>query len=103
MVKKKPIMFKCFSVMSRFAEDGKNPMRYCIVGDGLLFVSPTLSLCKEDVLLEYPAAVFKLGCGWVLLDEEGELLDPEIQLLIEESNVPKTSQIPSDPNPSGKL
>ena len=103
MVKKKAIMFKCFNVMSHFAEDGKNPIKYCIVGDDLLFIGPTLSLCKEDVLRDYPAAVFKLDCGWVFTDEEGELLDPETQQLIEESNVPKASQIPSDPNSSGKL
>jgi hypothetical protein len=103
VVKRKAIMFKCFNVMSPFPDGEKKPVSYCIVGDDLLFMGLTLAQCKEDVLLEYPAAIFKLDCGWVLLDEEGELLDPETQQLIEENNVPKTSGLPSDPNSGGKL
>jgi len=73
--------FLCYTIYSGNPEV-KEPMGYCIMGDGRLFSGPTLDYAKHEVLGEYPMAEFLDDCGWILSGEEEALLEPDNQELL---------------------
>ena len=73
--------FLCYTTYSRDPE-AKEPVGYCIMGDGRIWVGPTLEYVKSLVAQEHMLAEFVDDCGWILSGEEQALLDPDNQELL---------------------
>jgi len=73
--------FLCYITYSRNPEV-KEPVGYCIMGDGRIWIGPTLEYTKAQVSAEHMLAEFVEDCGWILEGEEQALLDPNNQDLL---------------------
>lgn len=74
--------FLCYAVQSG-DPTVKEPVSWCIMGDGSVWSGPTLEYSKQQVLLNYPFAEFIDNCGWILSGEENKLLDKQYRDIIE--------------------
>ena len=73
--------YLCYRVYSKSPEI-KDPVGYCILGDGRTWVGPTLDQAKHLVLKDVVVADFLDDCGWILEGEEISLLNPDYQDLL---------------------
>ncbi len=70
--------FLCYCVNDGDPENSE-PVDWCIVGNGKLWISIDLEDAKEQVLSEFPTAEFIEDCGWVLSGEEHKLLNRDYE------------------------
>jgi len=73
--------FLCYETYSRDSSN-KDPVCYCILGEGKIWIGPTLEYAKSQATLENAMCEFIEDCGWILEGEEQALLDIDNQELI---------------------
>ena len=74
--------FLCYTIQST-NPTVKEPVSWCIMGDGKVWSGPTLEYTKQQVLLASPFAEFLEDCGWIFPGEEHKLLEPKYRDTLE--------------------
>lgn len=74
--------FLCYAIQST-DPSVKEPVSWCIMGDGKVWTGPTLEYAKQQVLLTSPFVEFLDDCGWILPGEESKLLDTQYRDILE--------------------